>query len=104
MDDDTLSFLGSLKHVDPEKLTRLRERLVTPLSSQGPVPPPSFPGVQEFYKDFITHASNPMFYAHLQDCLVHEIMELNDTQFTGSEIEDTGRPGSLSPLDYNDSE
>ncbi|XP_046742766.1 uncharacterized protein LOC124409280 isoform X2 [Diprion similis] len=89
VNDESFSFLKSLKHFDPEKLTRLRERLVTPLSSKGPVPPPSFPGVQEFYKDFILHAANPMFYAHLQDCLVHEIMELNDTQFTGSEIEDT---------------
>lgn len=90
VDDESFSFLKSLKHLDPGKLTRLRERLVTPISSRGPVPPPSFPGVQEFYKDFILHASNAMFYAHLQDCLVHEIMELNDTQFTGSEIEDTG--------------
>ncbi|XP_046616913.1 codanin-1 [Neodiprion virginianus] len=89
VNDESFNFLKSLKHVDPEKLTRLRERLVTPLSSKGPVPPPSFPGVQEFYKDFILHAANPMFYAHLQDCLVHEIMELNDTQFMGSEIEDT---------------
>ncbi|XP_048506807.1 codanin-1 isoform X2 [Athalia rosae] len=89
VDDESLSFLKSIKHLDPDKLTRLRERLVTPLISKGPVPPPSFPGVQEFYKEFIFHASNPMFYAHLQDCLVHEIMELNDTQFTGSEIENT---------------
>ena len=63
---------------------------MTPLSSKGPVPEPSFPGAQEFYKNFILYAFNPMFYAHLEDCLIHEIMELNDAQFAGSDIEDTG--------------
>ncbi|XP_012280996.1 uncharacterized protein LOC105700032 [Orussus abietinus] len=89
MDDESLDFLKSLKHLNPEKLTQLRERLVTPMSSKGPVPRPSFPGVQEFFKDFILHAFNPIFYVHLENCLVHEIIELNDTQFAESDIADT---------------
>lgn len=90
MDDESLNFLKALKHVNPEKLTQLSKRFVTPLPSQGQDIGPSFPGMQEFFKDFILHAFNPIFYAHLENCLVHEIMELNDTQFTSSEIEDSG--------------
>ncbi|XP_033222064.1 codanin-1 isoform X2 [Belonocnema kinseyi] len=88
-DDESLNILKSLKGFNPEKLTQLKERLVTPLSSKGPVPEPTFSGVQEFYKNFILFAFNPMFYAHLEDCLIHEIMDLNEAQFTGSDIEDS---------------
>lgn len=79
-----------LKDINPEKLTQLKERLVTPLSSKGPVPEPHFHGVQEFYKNFVLYSFNPMFYAHLEDCLIHEILELNDIQFTASDIGDSG--------------
>lgn len=89
VDDDGISILQTLKHVNPEKLTQLTKRFVTPLPSQTNVHGPSFPGIQEFFKDFILHAFNPIFYAHLEDCLVHEIIELNKTQFIGSEIEDS---------------
>ncbi|KAK2584047.1 hypothetical protein KPH14_006497 [Odynerus spinipes] len=89
VDDDSISILQTLKHVNPEKLTQLTKRLVTPLPSQNNVHGPSFPGIQEFFKDFILHAFNPIFYAHLENCLVYEIMELNKTQFIGSEIEDS---------------
>ncbi|XP_024944847.1 codanin-1 isoform X2 [Cephus cinctus] len=89
IDEESLSVLKSLKQLNPEKLTQLQERLVTPTFSQGPVPLPSFPGVQEFFKDFLLLTFNPIFYVHLENCLVHEILELNDTQFIGSDIEDT---------------
>ncbi|XP_043668252.1 codanin-1 [Vespula pensylvanica] len=89
VDDDNISILKTLKHVNPQKLTQLRKRLVTPLSSQNNVYGPSFPGTQEFFRDFILHAFNPIFYTHLENCLVHEITELNKTQFIGSEIEDS---------------
>ncbi|KAI4480255.1 hypothetical protein M0804_010253 [Polistes exclamans] len=87
VDDDNI--LKTLKHIDPQKLTQLRKRLVTPLSSQNDVRVPSFPGTQEFFRDFILYAFNPIFYTHLENCLVHEIIELNKTQFTSSEIEDS---------------
>lgn len=90
MDDESLNFLKALKHVNPEKLTQLSKRFVTPLPSQSQSVGPSFPGMQEFFKDFILHAFNPIFYTHLENYFVHEIMELNDTQFANSEIEDSG--------------
>ncbi|XP_076640494.1 codanin-1 like protein dlt isoform X2 [Colletes latitarsis] len=88
-DDESISFLKALKHVNPKKLNQLQKRLVTPQPSKNQIMGPSFPGVQEFFKDFILFAFNPIFYVHLENCLVHEIMELNDTQFNGSEIEDS---------------
>ncbi|KOC68849.1 Codanin-1 [Habropoda laboriosa] len=88
-DDESISFLKTLKHVNPEKLNQLHKRLVTPQLSKNQIMGPSFPGVQEFFKNFILFAFNPIFYIHLENCLVHEIMELNDTQFNSSEIEDS---------------
>ncbi|XP_014486058.1 PREDICTED: codanin-1 isoform X2 [Dinoponera quadriceps] len=89
VDDESLNFLKTLKHINPEKLTQLSKRFVTPLPSQGHNVGPSFPGMQEFFKDFILHAFNPIFYSHLENCFVYEIMELNDNQFANSEIEDS---------------
>ncbi|EZA59508.1 Codanin-1 [Ooceraea biroi] len=89
VDDDSLNFLKALKHVNPEKLTQLSKRFVTPLPSQSQAIGPLFSGMQEFFKDFILHAFNPIFYVHLENCFVHEIMELNGSQFANSEIEDS---------------
>lgn len=90
VNDESLNFLKALKHVNPEKLTQLSKRFVTPLPSQSHNVGPSFPGIQEFFKDFILYAFNPIFYSHLENCFVYEIMELNDSQFANSEIEDSG--------------
>ncbi|XP_069684615.1 codanin-1 isoform X3 [Periplaneta americana] len=81
--------LDILKEVNPDKLSRLRERLVTPIPSGGPCPLPTFPGQQEFYRNFILHSSHPMFLQHLTDSLISEILDLNDTDFTASDLEDT---------------
>lgn len=89
-DDESISVLKTLKNVNPKKLDQLQKRLVTPQPSKNQITEPSFPGVQEFFKDFILFAFNPIFYVHLENCLIHEIMELNDTQFNNSEIEDSG--------------
>ncbi|XP_012235265.2 codanin-1 [Linepithema humile] len=89
VDNESLNFLKALKHVNPEKLTQLSKRFVTPLPSQSQNVGPSFPGIQEFFKDFILNAFNPIFYIHLENCFVHEIMELNNSQFANSEIEDS---------------
>ncbi|OAD58757.1 Codanin-1 [Eufriesea mexicana] len=88
-DDESISILKTLKNVNPQKLNQLQKRLVTPQPSKNQITEPSFPGVQEFFKDFILFAFNPIFYVHLENCLIHEIMELNDTQFNNSEIEDS---------------
>ncbi|XP_001601592.1 codanin-1 [Nasonia vitripennis] len=89
LDDETASFLKDLKDINPEKLTQLQRKLVTPVSQKGPVPLPSFPGIQEFYKDFILYASNAMFYTYLENTFISEIMDLNNSQFAGSDIEET---------------
>ncbi|XP_076753987.1 codanin-1 like protein dlt isoform X1 [Xylocopa sonorina] len=88
-EDENISVLKVLKHVNPKKLNQLEKRLVTPQPPTNQIMGPSFPGVQEFFKDFILFAFNPIFYIHLENCLIHEIMELNDTQFNNSEIEDS---------------
>lgn len=51
---DVLSMLGADKL---GRLRRLQERLVAPQSSGGPCPPPTFPGCQGFFRDFILSAS-----------------------------------------------
>ncbi|XP_011502578.1 PREDICTED: codanin-1 [Ceratosolen solmsi marchali] len=89
VDNETLSFVKNLKDSNPEKLTKLSRKLVTPLSQSSPVPLPSFTGTQEFYKDFILYSSHPMFYTYLENTFIHEIMELNDSHFVGSDIEKT---------------
>lgn len=83
--------LDILKEVHPEKLSRLHERLVTPVQSVGSCPLPSFPGQQEFYHDFILHCSHHYFLQHLADSLASEILALNETGFVASDLEDKGR-------------
>lgn len=51
---DVLSMLGADKL---GRLWRLQERLMAPQSSGGPCPPPTFPGCQGFFRDFILSAS-----------------------------------------------
>ncbi|KAK0167111.1 hypothetical protein PV327_004553 [Microctonus hyperodae] len=87
LSDANLDVLKSLKHLNPEKLQQLQERLVTPVSSMGPVPPPSFPGIQEFYQNFLRSVSDSKFITILQDCFIQEILELNETQFACSDID-----------------
>ncbi|XP_037690114.1 codanin-1 isoform X2 [Choloepus didactylus] len=71
---DVLSVLGADKL---GRLRRLQERLVAPQSSGGPCPPPTFPGCQGFFKDFILSASSFQFNQHLIDSLSLKIRELN---------------------------
>ncbi|XP_058521975.1 codanin-1 isoform X1 [Ochotona princeps] len=71
---DVLSMLGADKL---GRLRRLQERLVAPQSSGGPCPPPTFPGCQGFFRDFILSASSFQFNQHLMDSLSLTIRELN---------------------------
>ncbi|XP_012383785.1 codanin-1 isoform X1 [Dasypus novemcinctus] len=71
---DVLSALGADKL---GRLRRLQERLVAPQSSGGPCPPPTFPGCQGFFRDFILSASSFQFNQHLMDSLSLKIRELN---------------------------
>uniref|UniRef100_A0A452FU80 Codanin 1 n=1 Tax=Capra hircus TaxID=9925 RepID=A0A452FU80_CAPHI len=71
---DVLNMLGADKL---GRLRRLQERLVAPQSSGGPCPPPTFPGCQGFFRDFILCASSFQFNQHLMDSLSLKIRELN---------------------------
>ncbi|XP_008845055.1 codanin-1 isoform X2 [Nannospalax galili] len=71
---DVLNMLGADKL---GRLRQLQERLVAPQSSGGPCPPPTFPGCQGFFRDFILSASSFQFNQHLMDSLSLKIRELN---------------------------
>ncbi|GAB1286771.1 Codanin-1 [Apodemus speciosus] len=72
---DVLNMLGADKL---GRLRQLQERLIAPQSSGGPCPPPTFPGCQGFFRDFIMSASSFHFNQHLMDSLSLKIRELND--------------------------
>ncbi|NWY43677.1 CDAN1 protein, partial [Sylvia atricapilla] len=73
-DQDVLNMLGS---DNLSRLKRLQERFVVPQSIRGPCPPPSFPGCQQFFRDFIISAGSYQFNQHLMDSLCLKILELN---------------------------
>lgn len=88
MPECQLNFLTSLPNVNTEKLNRLKTRLVMRQSSNRINEPPTFTGVQEFYKEFISVAASNVFNTHLKDALIVEIMELNETNFETSDLEE----------------
>ncbi|KAF1534168.1 Codanin-1, partial [Eudyptula minor] len=73
-DQDVLNMLGS---DNLSRLKRLQERFVVPQSIRGPCPPPSFPGCQQFFRDFILSAGSYQFNQHLMDSLCLKILELD---------------------------
>ncbi|CAH2328521.1 Hypothetical predicted protein [Pelobates cultripes] len=79
-DQDVLNMLGS---DNLNRLKRLQERFVTPQSVGGPCPPPSFPGYQEFFRDFILSAESYQFNQHLMNSLCQEIQELDGVSIVG---------------------
>ncbi|XP_018572391.1 codanin-1 [Anoplophora glabripennis] len=83
-----IPFLSSIPNVDADKLNRLNCRLVTKQSSSGINSVPLFTGHQEFYKDFIVIAANYLFNKHLCDALIAEIVDLNDTKFSCTDLEE----------------
>lgn len=89
-ESEDLQFLEGLRGIDPDKLNRLKDRLVTPYKAGGPRPEPSFPGYQEFYRDFILSTSHLSFLQHLQDSLISHLLELDQTPFLASDTEDSG--------------
>ncbi|NXC16816.1 CDAN1 protein, partial [Corythaeola cristata] len=73
-DQDVLNMLGS---DNLSRLKRLQERFIVPQSIRGPCPPPSFPGCQQFFRDFILSAGSYQFNQHLMDSLCLKILELD---------------------------
>jgi hypothetical protein len=77
--------------VDPERLKKLHERLVTPAKTlSGPCPPPEFSGWEEFFRDFIVIAANMMFNQHLLDALASKLYELESQHFSHDELQPKG--------------
>ncbi|KAG1665272.1 Codanin-1 [Nymphon striatum] len=79
-EEDFLALTNLMKS-HPEKMKKLQERFIKPNHVGGPCPPPSFPGCQEFFKDFILILESPYFIQHLSNHLVSRIHELNQVEF-----------------------
>ncbi|KAG7328248.1 hypothetical protein KOW79_008192 [Hemibagrus wyckioides] len=65
------------------RLKRLQERLIQPQALSGPCPPPSFPGHQEFFRDFLQTASCCQLNQHLKDGLCQQLLQLNEVSILG---------------------
>ncbi|GAB0089283.1 Protein disks lost [Sergentomyia squamirostris] len=79
--EDAVSQLqGDLgANVDPNKLSKLTQRLTAPGHSSAEL---QFPGIQVFFRDFIVAAEEcSAFVEQLKMALVAELIELNDAPF-----------------------
>lgn len=78
--------LGQLQSSDPDKLRRLKERLVNPPESRATRITvehdihSAFEGDQEFFREFILLAESPAFNEHLKNSLVDGIEELSRSE------------------------
>uniref|UniRef100_A0AAY4ABL9 Codanin-1 C-terminal domain-containing protein n=1 Tax=Denticeps clupeoides TaxID=299321 RepID=A0AAY4ABL9_9TELE len=79
-DADLLGMLGA---DSLGRLKRLQERLIQPQGLMGPCPPPSFPGHQEFFRDFLQTASCCQLNQHLKDSLWQELLQLDEVSILG---------------------
>nr|XP_046268171.1 codanin-1 [Scatophagus argus] len=77
-DTPDADLLGMLGADSLGRLKRLEERLIQPHGVVGPCPPPSFPGHQEFFRDFLQTASCCQLNQHLQDSLCQQLLQLNE--------------------------
>ncbi|KAK2892035.1 codanin-1 [Channa argus] len=77
-DTPDADLLGMLGADSLGRLKRLEERLIQPHGVVGPCPPPSFPGHQEFFKDFLQTASCCQLNQHLQDSLCQQLLQLDE--------------------------
>ena len=75
----------------PKSTSACTRELVTPSKLGGPCPPPSFPGSQEFFKDFIMTAANGTFNQFLKDVLISRILKLNEQDFIVIEHDARGK-------------
>ncbi|XP_035251916.1 codanin-1 [Anguilla anguilla] len=79
-DPDLLGMLGA---DSLGRLKRLQERLIQPQGLLGPCPPPSFPGYQEFFRDFLQSASSCQLNQHLTDSLCQQLLRLDEEDNLG---------------------
>uniref|UniRef100_A0A3B3S8G3 Codanin 1 n=1 Tax=Paramormyrops kingsleyae TaxID=1676925 RepID=A0A3B3S8G3_9TELE len=71
-------LLGILGADSLGRLKRLQERLIQPQGLTGPCPPPSFPGHQEFFRDFLRTAGSCQLNQHLTDSLCQQLLQLDE--------------------------
>ncbi|KAJ3612795.1 hypothetical protein NHX12_019053 [Muraenolepis orangiensis] len=86
-DADLLCMLGA---DSLGRLKRLEERLIQPHGIVGPCPPPSFPGHQEFFRDFLQTASCCQLNQHLKDSLCQQLLQLDEVSILGPEAPSVG--------------
>uniref|UniRef100_A0A8B9K5W1 Codanin 1 n=1 Tax=Astyanax mexicanus TaxID=7994 RepID=A0A8B9K5W1_ASTMX len=85
------------------RLKRLQERLIQPQALSGPCPPPSFPGNQEFFRDFLQTASCCQLNQHLKDGLCQQLLQLNEVSILGPEAaSDEGEEGVDGDMEQRD--
>ncbi|KAK7904444.1 hypothetical protein WMY93_017051 [Mugilogobius chulae] len=77
-DTPDADLLGMLGADSLGRLKRLEERLIQPQTVIGPCPPPSFPGHQEFFRNFLQTASCCQLNQHLQDSLCQQLLQLDE--------------------------
>uniref|UniRef100_A0A668AKA7 Codanin 1 n=1 Tax=Myripristis murdjan TaxID=586833 RepID=A0A668AKA7_9TELE len=77
-DTPDADLLGMLGADSLGRLKRLEERLIQPHGIVGPCPPPSFPGHQEFFRDFLQIASCCQLNQHLKDSLCQQLLQLDE--------------------------
>ncbi|KAK2826523.1 hypothetical protein Q5P01_020737 [Channa striata] len=77
-DTPDADLLGMLGADSLGRLKRLEERLIQPHGVVGPCPPPSFPGHQEFFRDFLQTASCCQLNQHLQDSICQQLLQLDE--------------------------
>ncbi|XP_072313743.1 codanin-1 [Eucyclogobius newberryi] len=82
-DSDLLGMLGA---DSLGRLKRLEERLIQPQTVSGPCPPPSFPGHQEFFRDFLQTASCCQLNQHLQDSLCQQLLQLEQVSIQSPSV------------------
>ncbi|XP_060790163.1 codanin-1 isoform X3 [Neoarius graeffei] len=85
------------------RLKRLQERLIQPQALSGPCPPPSFPGYQEFFRDFLQIASCCQLNQHLKDGLCQQLLQLNEVSILGPDgSPTTGEEGGDGDMEQQD--
>ncbi|TSN67084.1 Codanin-1 [Bagarius yarrelli] len=82
-DTPDADLLGMVGADSLGRLKRLQERLIQPQALIGPCPPPSFPGHQEFFRDFLQTASCCQLNQHLKDGLCQQLLQLNEVSILG---------------------
>uniref|UniRef100_A0A3B4AD38 Codanin-1 C-terminal domain-containing protein n=1 Tax=Periophthalmus magnuspinnatus TaxID=409849 RepID=A0A3B4AD38_9GOBI len=105
-DTPDADLLGMLGADSLGRLKRLEERLIQPQTVSGPCPPPSFPGHQEFFRDFlqtaiyIMCASSCQLNQHLQDSLCQQLLQLDEVSIQSPPVpsgveEEEGEEGDM---------